>query len=133
MLLFGFIGNCEYMNFDDFKVNGMNIAFNDSKNDEYHNFPIYPKTLIDLKQNVLFYEIYTQLEQLNHTNPNNHIRYKSSSITSPKLRMNYFFFENNINTLPNATSDELYLICKSFNDGKFKYYIFSPHEIIFDL
>jgi len=134
MLLYGFIGNCEYLNLEDFIVNGMTISFLSREENKFKpTGKIFTKIQPDFKKHILFYELYNELNELKNTHRTASTRHSCWRETDSALRMNYYFFENMASSLPNATSDELYLVCKGFQEGKFKYHLFAPHEVIFVL
>ena len=47
-------------------------------------------------------------------------------------KANYYFFESNIHPEPSVASDGILLVCKYIKDGKTKYALFAPHEVMLD-
>ena len=41
-------------------------------------------------------------------------------------------FESNIHPEPSVASDGILLVCKYIKDGKTKYALFAPHEVMLD-
>ena len=136
MILYGFIGKYDKMNFDDFKVNGMSIKFANENGDYYQSaqHKIYPKVVVDLKQNA-FNELFPNLKHIDLTPAvtinGYHYSFMSINNSSPK-KANYYFFESNIHPNPSVASDEIYLVCKYKKEGKTQYALFAPHEVMLD-
>lgn len=135
MTLYGFIGEISNKNiFEEFDVNGMSIQFPRRENNDFikhDTYKIYPKILIDLKQK-RFYDLFPQLKDIEYSHKDQAGGHKCWSENDPHLKKNYYFFKSNYDTNPAVCSNELYLVCKYKEDGKFKYRLFAPHEVIIE-
>lgn len=132
MILYGFIGEVSSdVIFEEFEVDALKIRFKKRKSDSFEHYKIYPKILIDLKEN-RFYDLFPQLEEIKYSFSGHSGGCKNWSDNDPDNKKNFYFFKNNYDTNPNVFSDELYLVCKYREDGKFKYGVFSPHEVIIE-
>ena len=78
-----------------------------------------------LKKN-RFYDLFPQLEEIKYSY-SGHRGYKGWREEDNKR--NYYFFKKFFDTIPEVFSDEVYFVCKYREDGKFKYELFSPHEV----
>lgn len=133
MVLYGFIGDInKELNFNEFEVIGLDITFK-NKPQGYSlvkEYKIMTKVLIDLQQNSfsdLFPTAENYLEgfsKINNSGVSKISEHKDWTIK------NYYFFNDNTSINPIACSDELFLVCKFREDGKFKYGLFSPREVI---
>ena len=136
MILYGFIGHYDYINIDDFKVNGMTIRFADVDGDYYdsNEEKVYPKVMADLK-NSAFYELFPMIDSIRLTETiwnDSSRRSKLSKERYDPEKANYYFFESNIHPEPSVASDGILLVCKYIKDGKTKYALFAPHEVMLD-
>lgn len=131
MVLYGFIGEVSNnVIFEEFEVDALKIRFKERESDSFEHYKIYPKILIDLKEN-RFYDLFPQLENIKYSYMGHCGGRKAWRENDPGNKRNFYFFKNNFDTTPDVFSDELYLVCKYREDGKFKYGLFSPHEVIF--
>lgn len=133
MTLYGFIGEISDKNsYDEFNVHGIKIRFprSDSKQSQ-DDYKIYPKILLDLKQH-LFYDLFPKLKDIQYSYSDGQAGSKSWGEDDPDNKKNYYFFESSSHETPDVCSNELYLICKYLDDGKFKYALFAPHEVIIE-
>lgn len=137
MTLYGFIGNYRDINIDDFKVNGMNIRFAD-ENGNYTlrgKYKIYPKVIADLKKSA-FYELFPMMKSISLTDTfvKSGIGFTALSKDYQGLvsRANYYFFDSNIHNEPSVASFDVFLVCKYIIEGKTKYAIFAPHEVMLE-
>lgn len=133
MVLYGFIGEVSSNDrFEEFEVDGMDIRFPTRKKEsEYGYYKIFRKILVNLKQD-RFYDLYPHLDVIKYSILGHSGGRKSWKEDDPGNYRNYYFFVNNYDTTPNCFSDELYLVCKYREDDKFKYSLFSPHEVIIE-
>lgn len=126
-LVYGFISSVDNnRDFEGFEVRGMTIKLKEVG--IFHFYDIYTKVVIDMKQ-TLFYQLFPQLDKIKNINRWIGGGYKSRGDEDPDNKKNYFFFKNQMDLLPTATSDEIYLVCKCREEGRFKYELFLPHEI----
>lgn len=132
MILYGFIGKYDKMNFDDFKVNGLTIDFADDDGDYRPSaqHKIYTKVVADLKQSD-FNELFPLLDHIDLTS---WIKIYGSNYSTIRdhRRINYYFFESNIHPNPSVASDEIYLVCKYKKGGKTQYALLAPHEVMLE-
>ena len=127
MVLYGFIGEVSSdVIFDENEVDGLTIRFKERNSDGLQSFTIFPKILVDLKKH-RFYDLFPQLESIKYS-----CLYHSGGHKCWREEVNkrnYYFFKKFFDTIPEVFSDEVYFVCKYREDGKFKYEIFSPHEV----
>lgn len=127
MVLYGFIGEVSSdVIFDENEVDGLNIRFKKRNSDGLQRFTIFPKILVDLKKH-RFYDLFPQLESIKYSCLDHSGGYKGWREDDNKR--NYYFFKKFFDTIPEVFSDEVYFVCKYREDGKFKYELFSPHEV----
>ncbi len=127
MVLYGFIGEVSSdVIFDENEVDGLTIRFKERNSDGLQSFTIFPKILVDLKKH-RFYDLFPQLESIKYSCLDHSGGYKGWREDDNK--QNYYFFKKFFDTIPEVFSDEVYFVCKYREDGKFKYEIFSPHEV----
>lgn len=127
MVLYGFIGEVSSdVIFDENEVDGLTIRFKIRNSDGLQSFTIFPKILVDLKKH-RFYDLFPQLESIKYSCLNHSGGYKGWREDDNKR--NYYFFKKFFDTIPEVFSDEVYFVCKYREDGKFKYELFSPHEV----
>lgn len=133
LILYGFIGKCDELNIDDYKVDGMTIAFA-AEDFGYRNrrkeYQIYTKVIADFKQNC-FDDLFPKLNKLDLTSPIWENVRTISTISDDK-KVNYYFFESNNHPNPSAASNEIYIVCKYKKNKKTKYALFAPHEVIIE-
>lgn len=130
MMLYGFIGEIASDNiYDEYEVNGLNIRFKRRDSENFVSYKIYPKILIDSKQSC-FYNLFPQLKEIDYYS--GHDGGRKDWGEEPENKENFYFFKNNCNTVADVFSDELYLVCKYMENGKFKYGVFAPQEVIIE-
>jgi hypothetical protein len=129
MVLYGFIGEVSSdVIFDENEVDGLTIRFKKRNSDGLQSFTIFPKILVDLKKH-RFYDLFPQLESIKYSYLGHSGGKKFWREDDPDNKKNYYFFKKFFDTIPEVFSDEVYFVCKYREDGKFKYEIFSPHEV----
>lgn len=127
MVLYGFIGEVSSdVIFDENEVDGLTIRFKKRNSNGLQSFTIFPKILVDLKKH-RFYDLFPQLESIKYSCLDHSGGYKGWREDDNKR--NYYFFKKFFDTIPEVFSDEVYFVCKYREDGKFKYELFSPHEV----
>ena len=137
MILYGFIGHYDKINIDVFKVNGMTILFANEDGDYSYlstKGKVYPKVMADLK-NSAFYELFPMIDSISLTETiwkDGSGRSQLSNDRYDPEKANYYFFESNIHPEPSVASDGILLVCKYIKDGKTKYALFAPHEVMLD-
>lgn len=132
MVLYGFIGEVSSeVIFEEYVVDGLKIRFKKRDSKEFESYTIFPKILIDLKENI-FYDLFPELKQIEYSCSEHDGGHKSWGKNDPVNKRKYYFFKSNFDKEPEVFSDELYLVCKYKEDGKFKYGLFSPHEVIIE-
>ncbi len=133
MTLYGFIGDMDKLNIDEFEVKGMKIRFADENGSFFRsdNYKIYPKVLTDLKQNY-FSDLFTLMDEIPLTAwiKEGGSVYSKVTKNGSRNKANYYFFESNIHPEPSVASDDIFLVCKYMKDGKTEYAIFAAHEVI---
>lgn len=131
MMLYGFIGEVSSnVIFEEFVVEGLKIRFKKRDSEAYESITIFQRILIDLKEN-LFYDLFPELETIKYSYGVYTWGYKIRGDKELRNKRNFYFFKNNFDSTPEVFSDEVYMVCKYREEGKFKYGLFSTHELTF--
>jgi len=145
----GFVVEDRYFNPNDFRVNQMNIEYQ-YEVAKYNsiNAKVYPKMIIDGKSCKLTeYIPNTNFEERDITINFKSFEFNSSSSQYGKfangfvfiekvysdrlaaMRFNYYLFDTTVSEIPICVANKVFVLCKYWEDGKFKYMIFNLHEI----
>jgi hypothetical protein len=142
----GFVIEDKYFNPNDFRVRGFKIEYkNEAGIYESVNNKIYEKVICDGKNNSICYYLGDAQIEMRSSSSSLIYQYEGalkyhyynsgngrSALSKDylkSLKYNFYLFETTDTETPTCVTNEIYVLCKYWEEGKFKYMIFNLHEI----
>ncbi len=137
LILFGFVIEDEYLNENNFRVQGMSISYLRKEQYLARNHVIYPKVIIN--NNITpFYKLFHGVDPIKYCYNTGQEEsfiardesYEDEDEYDARCKFEYYLFDKVNKTIPTCAAREIYAVCKYSEDGIFKYALFSFHELM---